>query len=146
MRSHDGRDPEEVLRARAARAGHLRAEQGLLRELLATQIDLTTLGTGYVRDAHERFQRMQEDIQGGEKAPRERIIEENRDKSGEEYRLETEGRTRCQPARPPLAENPRGAGSSEGTGVRGGATSPLNTCHGPCRRARGPRRPVGRGP
>ena len=31
-----------------------------LRDLLATQIDLTTLGAGYVREAHERFERMQD--------------------------------------------------------------------------------------
>jgi hypothetical protein len=34
---------------------------------------------------------MQNDIMGGEKPPSERVMQENRDKSGEEYRMETEG-------------------------------------------------------
>jgi hypothetical protein len=62
-----------------------------LRELLATQMDLTTLGAGYVRDAHERFERMQEQLHGGEKPPSERVIDEHREMVGGEYRLETEG-------------------------------------------------------
>jgi hypothetical protein len=62
-----------------------------LRELIATQIDYTTLGTGYVQDAHERFQRWQEAIMGGERPPSEQVIKDNEAKSGEEYRLETEG-------------------------------------------------------
>ena len=62
-----------------------------LRELLATQIDLTTLGAGYVREAHERFERMQQQIHGDEKPPSERVIDQHRDRLGGEYRLETEG-------------------------------------------------------
>jgi hypothetical protein len=65
--------------------------KAFLRELLATQMDLTTLGAGYVRDQHERFQRMQEPIHGGEKPPTERVIDMHREKFGEDYRVETEG-------------------------------------------------------
>jgi hypothetical protein len=65
--------------------------KAFLRELLATQMDLTTLGAGYVRDQHERFQRMQEQIHGGEKPPTERVIDMHREKFGEDYRVETEG-------------------------------------------------------
>lgn len=54
-------------------------------------MDLTTLGEGYVREAHERFQKMQEQIHGGEEPPSERVIDEHRQKFGTEYRLETEG-------------------------------------------------------
>ena len=45
----------------------------------------------YVQDAHERFEKMQEALMGGEKAPSERVIAENADKSGGEYRLEMAG-------------------------------------------------------
>jgi hypothetical protein len=62
-----------------------------LRELLGIEIDFTTIGAGYVQDMHERFERLQETTHGGEKPPSELVIEENRTKSGKEYRLETEG-------------------------------------------------------
>jgi hypothetical protein len=62
-----------------------------LRELLDTQIDLTTLGAGYVREAHERFERMQQRIHGGEEPPSERVIDEHRARFGREDRLQSEG-------------------------------------------------------
>ena len=54
-------------------------------------MDLTTLGAGYVRDAHERFEKMQEQIHGGEKPPSERVIDMHRERFDGEYRLQTEG-------------------------------------------------------
>jgi hypothetical protein len=91
MRRHDGRDPAEVVAPRLPTPVTFEPNKAYLRELLATQIDLTTLGAGYVREAHERFQRLQEQIHGGEKPPSERVIDEHRDRLGGEYRLETEG-------------------------------------------------------
>ena len=91
FKKHDGRDPAQVVAPALPAPVTFEPNKTLLRELLATQIDYTTLGTGYVQEAHERFEKMQDALMGGEKAPSERIIQENRDKSGEEYRLETEG-------------------------------------------------------
>jgi len=91
FKKHDGRDPAQVVAPALPAPVTFEPNKALLRELLATQIDYTTLGTGYVQEAHERFEKMQDALMGGEKAPSERIIQENRDKSGEEYRLETEG-------------------------------------------------------
>jgi hypothetical protein len=54
-------------------------------------MDLTTLGAGYVRDAHERFEKLQESIHGGEAPASERVIDQHREMFGREYRLETEG-------------------------------------------------------
>jgi hypothetical protein len=62
-----------------------------LRHLLATQMDLTTLGAGYVREQHERFEQMQEQIHGDEQPPSEQVIDLHREQFGQEYRLETEG-------------------------------------------------------
>jgi hypothetical protein len=62
-----------------------------LRHLLATQIDLTTLGAGYVREAHQRFEWMQEQLHAGQQPPSEQVIEMHRTEYGDEYRLETEG-------------------------------------------------------
>jgi hypothetical protein len=91
MRTHDGRDPESVLAPELPAPVTFEPNKQLVRDLLATQIDLTTLGTGYVRDAHERFERMQQQIHGDEKPPSERVIDEHRERFGDEYRLQTEG-------------------------------------------------------
>ncbi|GAA4961981.1 hypothetical protein HD597_001997 [Nonomuraea thailandensis] len=87
----DGRDPDQVLAPALPPPVTFEPNKGYIRELLATQIDCTTLGTGYVREAHERFTRMQEAVMGGEKPASERVIDDNRAISGREYRLETEG-------------------------------------------------------
>jgi hypothetical protein len=91
LRRHDGREPEQVLAAQLPDPVRFEPNQQYLRHLLATQLDLTTLGAGYVREQHERFQRMQEQIHGGEEPPSERVIELHREKFGDEYRVETEG-------------------------------------------------------
>lgn len=91
LRRHDGREPEEVVGSELPQAVTFEPNKAFLRELLATQIDLTTLGAGYVREQHERFQRMQQQIHGGEKPPSERVIDLHREQFGEDYRLETDG-------------------------------------------------------
>lgn len=65
--------------------------RGYLRELLDTQMDLTTLGAGYVREAHERFEQMQEAVHGGEAPPSDRVMTEHDEMFGREYRVQTEG-------------------------------------------------------
>jgi hypothetical protein len=91
FKRHDGRDPEQVCAPELPAPVTFEPNKAYVRELIATQIDYTTLGTGYVQEAHERFEKMQEAIMGGEKAPSERVIDDNREKSGREYRLQTEG-------------------------------------------------------
>lgn len=86
---HDGRDPQEVLGAALPAPVTFEPNKGYLRELLATQMDLTTLGAGYVREAHERFERMQRQIMGGQPPPSELVITEHRDKFGTDYRVES---------------------------------------------------------
>ncbi len=87
----DGRDPEQVCAPELPAPVTFEPNKAYLRELLSTQIDITTLGTGYVQEAHERFEKMQEALMGGEVAPSERVIDDNRAVSGHEYRLQTEG-------------------------------------------------------
>jgi hypothetical protein len=91
LRRNDNRDPEEIVGRELPAALTFEPNKNYLRELLATQMDLTTLGAGYVRDQHERFQSMQDRIHGGEKPPSERVIDEHLERFGDEYRLETEG-------------------------------------------------------
>jgi hypothetical protein len=92
LRRHDGREPEQIV-GDTGLPEPLKFEPNkeYLRHLLATQIDLTKLGAGYVREAHERFEQMQERIHGGEKPPSELVIDAHREMFGDEYRLETEG-------------------------------------------------------
>jgi hypothetical protein len=91
FRKHDGREPEEVAPKEVPNVLTFEPNKAYLRELLATQIDLTTLGAGYVREAHERFEQMQEQIHGGEKPPSERVIDMHRDRFNTEYRLQPDG-------------------------------------------------------
>ncbi|HET9140957.1 hypothetical protein, partial [Actinophytocola sp.] len=91
MREHDGRDPAELLPAELPEPLTFEPNKAYLRHLLDTQIDLTTLGAGYVSEAHERFEQFQEKIMGGEIPPSEFVIDAHRDQFGTDYRLETEG-------------------------------------------------------
>jgi hypothetical protein len=92
LRRFDGREPEQVV-------GEIGLPEPLtfepnkeyLRHLLATQIDLTTLGAGYVREAHERFEWMQQQLHAGEKPPSEQVIDMHRQEFGDEYRIESDG-------------------------------------------------------
>jgi hypothetical protein len=91
MRRHDGRDPEEVLAPELPNVLTFEPNKQYVRELLDTQMDLTTLGAGYVREAHERFEKMQEQIHGGEAPPSDRVMAEHDAMFGREYRVQTEG-------------------------------------------------------
>jgi hypothetical protein len=91
MRTQEDRDPESFLPAELPEPVTFEPNKPYLRELLATQIDITTLGTGYVREAHERFQQMQEMVNGKEKPPSEHVIDDHRARFGKDYRMETDG-------------------------------------------------------
>jgi hypothetical protein len=92
LRRFDGREPEQVVGdAGLPEPLTFEPNKEYLRHLLATQIDLTTLGAGYVREAHERFEAMQEQLNDSQKPPSEQVIDMHREMFGDEYRLETEG-------------------------------------------------------
>jgi hypothetical protein len=92
LRQFEGKEPEEVVGSDGLPEPiRFEPNKEFLRNLLATQLDLTTLGAGYVREAHERFQLMQERFHGGEEPPSEQVIALHREMFGDEYRLETEG-------------------------------------------------------
>jgi len=92
LRRHDGREPEQIVGDTGLPEPLMfEPNKEYLRHLLATHLDLTKLGAGYVREAHERFEEMQEKIHGGEQPPSEVVIDAHREMFGDEYRLETEG-------------------------------------------------------
>jgi hypothetical protein len=92
LRRFDGREPEQIVGDTGLPEPlTFEPNKEFLRNLLATQIDLTTLGAGYVREAHERFEWMQKQLHAGEKPPSEQVIDMHRQEYGDEYRIETEG-------------------------------------------------------
>ncbi|MFG2073035.1 hypothetical protein [Nonomuraea maritima] len=88
FRRFDGRDPDQVLAPELPPPLTFESNADYVRDLLITQQDVTTRGTGYAREAHERFEAMQRAVMDGERPPSERVIDENRAISGAEYRLE----------------------------------------------------------
>jgi hypothetical protein len=90
MRRYDGREPAEVLPAELPQPVLFEPNKAYVREVLANQIDLTSLGTGYVMDAHRRFQDNLAKVNAGG-SPSEQVIDEHRKRFGTDYRLTTEG-------------------------------------------------------
>ncbi|CUU56236.1 hypothetical protein Ga0074812_107120 [Parafrankia irregularis] len=90
LKRYDGREAAEVLPAALPEPVLLEPNKQYVREVLATQLDLTSLGTGYVMDAHHRFQDNLRKVNAGG-SPSEEVIDAHRDRFGAEYRLETEG-------------------------------------------------------
>lgn len=91
LRRLEGREPEEIVGSRLPPVVRFEPNQALIRELLATQIDLTTLGAGYVREAHERFEQWQRQVLGCAPAPSDLVIAEHVDRYGSDYRVQTQG-------------------------------------------------------
>ncbi|TDC06607.1 hypothetical protein E1265_34655 [Streptomyces sp. 8K308] len=91
LRRNDGREPEDIVARELPNVLAFEPNKEYLRELLATEIDLTTLGAGYVRDAHERFERMQQALNGEVAPPSDRVIGQHREMMGGDYRVQTEG-------------------------------------------------------
>jgi hypothetical protein len=90
MKRYDGREAAEVLPAHLPEPVLLEPNKAYVRRVLATQLDLTSLGTGYVMDAHKRFQDNLAKVNAGGNYS-EQVIDTHRERFGGEYRLETEG-------------------------------------------------------
>jgi hypothetical protein len=91
LRRFEGREPEEIVAPALPDALRFQQNKAYVRQVLANQLDLTTLGAGYVREPHERFEQMQRAINGGTEPPSERVVDEHRRRFGTDYRVETEG-------------------------------------------------------
>lgn len=91
LRRHEDREPEEIVGSQLPPVVLFEPNKVRIRELLATQIDLTTLGAGYVREAHERFERWQTQFLGDTPPPSEQVITEHVNRYGTDYRIQSEG-------------------------------------------------------
>ena len=95
LRRYEGIEPEEILPAAMPDIPvTFEPNKDYVREVLATQIDLRTDGLDYVRDAdlpaNHRSRRFRDIVNAGG-APSEKVIDDNRARSGHEFRDETEG-------------------------------------------------------
>lgn len=90
MRRYDGREPAEVLPSEVPEPVIFEENKAYVRNVLATQCDLTSLGTGYVMDAHNRFQENLAKV-NAEGSYGDQVIAEHVERFGTDYRLETEG-------------------------------------------------------
>lgn len=95
MRKIEKRDPEEILPLHGfTEPLKLESNKGYVREVLATQIDLTSKDSDFVPvstlpedDRYFEHQRRVND----QWVPTEEVVRQNAEKNGREYRLETEG-------------------------------------------------------
>jgi hypothetical protein len=91
LRRFDGKEPEEILPKELPDTPVLLEEnKQYVRSVLAEQLDLTSIGTGYAMEAHERYQANLAKV-NAEFSPSEQVIDLNVAEHGREYRLETEG-------------------------------------------------------
>lgn len=90
LRRYDGREPEEILPAALPEPTLMAQNKPYIRQVLAEQCDLTSLGTGYVWDTHERFQANLAAV-NSDPVPSDQVVSEHVQRFGTDYRLETEG-------------------------------------------------------
>jgi hypothetical protein len=94
MRKVEKRDPEELLPKGFERTVSFKENKSYVREVLARQVDLTAKDAQFVPidelPEDDRYFDYQNAVHG-EWVPSEAVIEEAKQKLGEEYRLETEG-------------------------------------------------------
>jgi hypothetical protein len=94
LRKFEGKEPEEVLPSQLPKGVKFQSNKDYVRRVLAEQIDLRTDGPDYVPletlpSGHRYFDYQKKVNAGGN--PSERVIEENREVQGREYRLQPEG-------------------------------------------------------
>jgi hypothetical protein len=95
MRNIEKRDPEEILPAQGfERRLTFKPNKTYVREVLATQIDLTAKDSDFVPidtiAQADRYRVYQQKVNEGW-SPTEDVIRQNIEKNGQEYRLETDG-------------------------------------------------------
>jgi hypothetical protein len=91
MRKYDGRDPEEILPAALPELVLFQPNKDYVRDVLSSQLELTTDGTEFTTSPPARYGQYQSAVHGDGWVPSEAVIDEHREQFGTEYRDETEG-------------------------------------------------------
>jgi hypothetical protein len=89
LRRHEERDPAELLPTELPNVLMFEPNKEYIRGVLAEKIDVTTLGTGYVMEMHERFMWMLEQL--GKDTPTAKVVELHEERFGTDFRSEQEG-------------------------------------------------------
>lgn len=94
MRKFDKKDPEAMLPKSLPQPIVFESNVDYVREILAAQVDLTALETGFIRlsevEPDSRFNKFQSAV-NTDGVPSDQIIGRNIDKNGRDYRLEIKG-------------------------------------------------------
>jgi len=91
LRRYEGREPEEIgLPRTLPTAVTFESNKDYVRQVLASQVDMTTDRTGYGAAPHPRYEQYQSAVNAGQ-VPSEAVIDQHREQFHQEYRLETEG-------------------------------------------------------
>ncbi|MHB0856782.1 MAG: SAM domain-containing protein [Anaerolineae bacterium] len=112
IEQHEKRDGKELLPSEFPQLTIFQSNKEYVREVLATQMEQTTLNTEFVAvddlPADARYFGYQQQVNGGRVVPSRDVITEQASKAGMDYRLETEGphpvesfRDRGEPVREP---------------------------------------------
>ncbi len=91
LRRYEGREPIEIgLPSRLPEPVSFEPNKEFVRQVLASQVDMTTDGTAYGAGPHSRYETYNSTV-NGDMVPSEVVIDQHREEFGHEYRLETEG-------------------------------------------------------
>ena len=107
MRRYEGVEPEEILPTELPEPTLFQENKDYVRQVLASQIDLRTMGTQFVPldqvPPDSRYFEYQQMVNGGGYVPSERVIEEHVAKQGDDYRDMTNGPHPVQELQQPLS-------------------------------------------
>lgn len=89
MRRYEGREPAEILPSALPTPLTMEPNKQYVRNVLASQVDLTFLGTEPVAETHRRFEEYQNAVLA-DGSPSEEVIDMNVARNGTDYRIEAE--------------------------------------------------------
>jgi len=95
LQKYEKRSADSLLPSAFPEATRFQSNKDYVREVLASQVDLTTEGTGYVNvhdlSADSRYFKYQRMVNEDGQAPSMQVIDDHVHEFGQEYRLSTEG-------------------------------------------------------
>jgi len=91
MRRYDGKEPEEILPLSLPEPMSFQPNKDYVREILATQLELTANGLDFTEKAPDRYDEYQRAVHGDGPVASEWVIDEHVAQFGTDYRIETEG-------------------------------------------------------
>ena len=91
MRRYDGKEPEEILPMELPEPMSFQPNKDYVREVLASQIELTSDGLDFTTKAPGRYDEYQRAVHDDSVVASEQVIDEHTARFGTDYRIQTEG-------------------------------------------------------